>query len=105
MTKLYQSFTLNHASSKLNQGVKMLIEELLIELELRKEGLKHVNNYLIEEFESNYCTYKGPQGEVFSKIDGLLHANIAIIESIEIILSNYRDQVDLHYAELLKTEA
>ena len=37
----------------------MLIEELLIELELRKEGLKHVNNYLIEEFESNYCTYKG----------------------------------------------
>ena len=76
---------------------------------IKEKGLssKLVRNIynLIEEFESNYCTYKGPQGEVFSKIDGLLHANIAIIESIEIILSNYRDQVDLHYAELLKTEA
>ena len=49
----------------------MLIEHLLIELELRKEGLKHVNNYLIEEFGSNYCTYKGAQGEIFKKIEGL----------------------------------
>ncbi len=83
----------------------MQIEHLLIELELKKDGLKYINNYLIEEFESNYCTYKGAQSEIYKKITGLLHANSAIIESIENLLIMYQELVDNNYAELLKTEA
>ena len=83
----------------------MLIERLLIELELKKEGLKHVNNYLIEEFGDNYCTYKGAQGEMYNKIIGLLHANSAVVESLERVLSDYQKEVDNKYAESLKTEA
>lgn len=85
-------------------GRKMQIEHLLIELELKKDGLKHINNYLIEEFGDNYCTYKGVQGEMYNKIIGLLHANSALLESMEKTLLNYQEQIDLHYAELLKTD-
>ena len=82
----------------------MLIEHLLIELELKKDSLKYVNNYLIEEFGSYYCTYKGTQGEMFKKITGLLQANSAIIESIENLLISNQELVDNNYSELLETE-
>ena len=83
----------------------MLVEDLIFEIEYKKNGIKHINNYIIDEINENWCSYKGEQGENYNKIMGLLHANIAIVNSIEKILSNYQEQVDEHYAELIKTEA
>ena len=83
----------------------MLVEDLIFEIEYKKNGIKHINNYIIDEINENWCSYKGEQGEIYNKIMGLLHANIAIVNSIEKILSNYQEQVDEHYAELIKTEA
>lgn len=83
----------------------MLVEDLIFEIEYKKNGIKHINNYIIDEINENWCSYKGEQGEIYNKIMGLLHANIAIVNSIEKILSNYQKQVDEHYAELIKTEA
>ena len=83
----------------------MLVEDLIFEIEYKKNGIKHINNYIIDEINENWCSYKGEQGEFYNKIMGLLHANIAIVDSIEKILSNYQEQVDEHYAELIKTEA
>ena len=83
----------------------MLVEDLIFEIEYKKNGIKHINNYIIDEINENWCSYKGDQGEIYNKVIALLHANIAIVDSIEKILSNYQEQVDEHYAELIKTEA
>ena len=83
----------------------MLVEDLIFEIEYKKNSIKHINNYIIDEINENWCSYKGEQGEIYNKIMSLLHANIAIVNSIEKILSNYQEQVDEHYAELIKTEA
>ncbi len=82
----------------------MLVEDLIFEIEYKKNGIKHINNYIIDEINENWCSYKGDQGEIYNKIMALLHANTAIVDSIEKILSNYQEQVDLRYSELAKTE-
>lgn len=104
MTKFYQSFILNHASSKLNNEVKMLIEELLFEIAYKHDGLKYINNYIIEEIEEN-CCYKDEKWEFHNKIMSLLHTNSTLIESLENLTSSYQKQVNEHYKELLCTEA
>ena len=83
----------------------MLVEDLIFEMEYKKNSIKHINNYIIDEVDENWCSYKGEQGEIYNKIMGLLHANIAIIDSIEKILSTYQNKVDEYYAKLIKTEA
>lgn len=67
----------------------MQIEHLLIELDLKKDSLKHINNYIIDEVNNNWCSYKGYNGEIYNKVAGLLHANSVIIESLEQILLDY----------------
>ena len=80
----------------------MLIEDLIFEIQNKKDSLKHINNYIIDEVNNNWCSYKGHNGEIYNKVTGLLHANSVIIESLEQILLNYQEQVDLQYDELLK---
>ena len=82
----------------------MLIESLLFEIEFKKEGLKYVNDYIIDEVNENWCSYKGIEAENYKKIFGLLHANSALIKSIEEILNSYQNKIDKNYAELLKTD-
>ena len=83
----------------------MLVEDLIFEIEYKKDSLKHINNYIIDEINENWCGYKGNQGKIYNKIMALLHANTAIVDSIEKILSTYQNKVDEHYVELIETEA
>lgn len=82
----------------------MLIEDLIIEIIRKKDGLKHINNYVIDEISENWYSYKGVDREIYDKVIGLLHANLSIIETLERILTSYQDEIDKNYAELLKTE-
>lgn len=82
----------------------MLIESLLFEMEYKKESLKYINNYLIDEISDAWCNHKGMEGETFSKIMGLLHANLSVVESIEKILTSYQKGIDENYTKLLKKE-
>lgn len=82
----------------------MLIENLIFEIEYKKDGLKYINHYIIDEILENEHRYKGINGEICSKIMGLLQANTSIVESIEKILISYQEKIDNNYAELLKTE-
>ena len=82
----------------------MLIENLVIEIGYMKDSLKHVNNYIIDEILENWHSFKMIDGEIYSKIMGLLHANSSVVESLEKILITYQDEIDNNYAELLKTE-
>ena len=82
----------------------MLIENLLFEIEFKKDGLKYINEYLIDEVNENWCSYKGEYAEAYRKIFGLLHANSSLIESIEKILNTYQEEIDNRYSELLETE-
>ena len=88
----------------LTKGKKMLIEDLIIEIICKKDGLKYINNYVIDEISENWYSYKGVDGEIYDKVIGLLHANLSIIETLERILTSYQDEIDKNYAELLKTE-
>lgn len=82
----------------------MLIEDLIIEITRKKDGLKHINNYVIDEISENWCSFKGVNGEIYNKIAGLLYANSSLIETLERVLISYQDEIDNNYAELLKTE-
>lgn len=82
----------------------MLIEDLILKIIHKKDGLKHINNYVIDEISENWYCHKGVNGEIYNKIAGLLHANSSIIEDLERILASYQDKIDKNYAELLKTE-
>ena len=48
----------------LTKGVKMLIEDLIFEIRPKKDGLKHINNYVIDEISENWCSFKGVNGEI-----------------------------------------
>lgn len=104
MTKFNQQFVLNNASSKLNEDVKMLIENLLINVRLKNEGLMQVNNSIIDEFNDYYCRNKKLSEDIYLKIKALLYANLSITESIETLLNSYQEQIDIHYDELLQKE-
>ena len=82
----------------------MLIEEIIFELRFKNNGFKYINNYILDEIYENLYSYKDTDQELYDKIVGLLHANLAIVESIEKTLSTYQNKVDEHYAELIKTE-
>ncbi|MBQ4113781.1 hypothetical protein IJD34_00085 [bacterium] len=82
----------------------MLIEDLIFEIRPKKDGLKHINNYIVDEISENWYGSKGINDEDYDKLMGLLHANSSVIEFIEKILISYQDKIDNHYAELLKTE-
>ena len=82
----------------------MLIENLIFEINRKKDGLKHINNYIIDEISENWHNYESINWEIYNKIIGLLHANSTVIESIEKILTLYQEKVDKKYAEILKTE-
>lgn len=82
----------------------MLIEDLIIDVACKKDSLKCINNYVIDEISENWYSHEGINGEIYNKIMGLLHANSLVIESFEKILISYQDEVDKIYAELLKTE-
>ena len=80
----------------------MLIENLLFEIWFKKDSLKYLNNYIIDEIEEGWPN-DSPK-ETHNKIIGLVHANLSVIESLEKILNSYQDIVDTKYAEFLKTE-
>lgn len=82
----------------------MLIEEIIFELRFKNNGFKYINNYILDEIYENLYSYKDTDQELYDKIVGLLHANLAIVESIEKTLSTYQNKVDKYYAELIKTE-
>ena len=84
--------------------VKMLIENLLFEIGFKKDSLKYINDYILDEVYENLYSYKNIDQELYNKIVGLLHANSAVVESLERILSDYQKEVDKKYAELLKIE-
>ena len=83
----------------------MLIEEIIFELGFKNNGFKYINNYILDEVYENLYSCKDINQELYDKIVGLLHANLAIVESIEKTLSTYQNKVDEHYTELIKTEA
>lgn len=83
----------------------MLIEEIIFELRFKNNGFKYINNYILDEIYENLYSYKDIDQELYDKIVGLLHTNLAIVKSIEKTLSTYQNKVDKHYAELIKTEA
>ena len=82
----------------------MLIENLIFEIGYKKDSLKHINNYIIDEISENWLSNRGSNNEVYNKIIGLLHANLSIVESLEKILITYQDEIENNYAELLKAE-
>ena len=82
----------------------MLIENLLINVRLKNEGLMQVNNYIIDEFNDYYCRNKKLSEDIYLKIKALLYANLSITESIETLLNSYQEQIDIHYDELLQKE-
>ena len=82
----------------------MLVENLIFEVTRKKDGLKYINNYIIDEISENWHSYEGISGEIYNKIMGLLHANSSVMESIEKILAHYQEELDKSYVELLKTE-
>ena len=82
----------------------MIVEDLIIEIGRKKDCLKHINNYVIDEISENWHSFEGINGEIYNKIMGLLHANSLVIESLEKILISYQDKINDNYAELLKTE-
>lgn len=81
----------------------MLIENLMYEIGDKKNSLKHINNYIIDEVSENWHSHNGKQGEVYDKITGLLHANLSVIESIEKILASYQEEINNKYSEFLNT--
>ena len=83
----------------------MLIEEIIFELRFKNNGFKYINNYILDEVYENLYSCKDINQELYDKIVGLLHANLAIVESIEKTLSTYQNKVDEHYTELAKDEA
>ena len=83
----------------------MLIEEIIFELRFKNNGFKYINNYILDEVYENLYSCKNINQELYDKIVGLLHANLAIVESIEKTLSTYQNKVDEHYTELAKAEA
>ncbi len=83
----------------------MLVENLLFEINFKKDSLKYINDYILDEIYENLYSYKNINQELYNKIVGLLHANSAVVESLERVLSYYQKEVDNKYAELLKTEA
>ena len=83
----------------------MLIEEIIFELGFKNNGFKYINNYILDEVYENLYSCKNINQELYDKIVGLLHANLAIVESIEKTLSTYQNKVDEHYTELAKAEA
>ena len=83
----------------------MLIEEIIFELRFKNNGFKYINDYILDEVYENLYSCKDINQELYDKIVGLLHANLAIVESIEKTLSTYQNKVDEHYTELIKTEA
>ena len=82
----------------------MLIEDLIFEICYKKDSLKHINNYIIDEMSENWHSFKGIDDKIYNKIIGLLHANLSVVESIEKILISYQNEIDNNYTELLKTE-
>ena len=74
--------------------VKMQVEDLIFEIWYKKDSLKYINNYIIDEVSENWHSYKGQEGEAYNKIMGLLHANSSVVESIEKILTSYQDKID-----------
>ena len=82
----------------------MLIENLIFEIGYKKDSLKHINNYIIDEISENWLSNRGSNNELYNKIIGLLHANLSIVESLEKILITYQDEIENNYAELLKAE-
>ena len=83
----------------------MLIEEIIFELRFKNNGFKYINDYILDEVYENLYSCKNINQELYDKIVGLLHANLAIVESIEKTLSTYQNKVDEHYTELAKAEA
>ena len=81
------------------------LEVNLFEISFKKDSLKYINDYILEEVYENLYSYKNIDQELYNKIVGLLHANSAVVESLERILSDYQKEVDNNYVELLKTEA
>lgn len=82
----------------------MLIEDLLIEISQRKNSLKYINNYIIDEISEHWCSFEGINGEIYNKINALLTVNELVIENMEKILISYQDEVEKKYADLLKAE-
>ena len=82
----------------------MLIEDLLIEISQRKNSLKYINNYIIDEISEHWCSFEDINGEIYNKINALLTANELVIENMEKILISYQNEVDKKYADLLKIE-
>lgn len=72
----------------------MSIEGLIFEISHKNDSLKHINNYIIDEVNDNWCSYKGQSGDFYNKIISLLHANLSIIESIDRILQEYQEEID-----------
>ena len=70
------------------------MEELIFEIWYKKDGLKYINNYIIDEINENWCDYSGNNGEIYNKIISLLHANSSIIDSIDNILNFYQKNID-----------
>lgn len=82
----------------------MLIEDLIIEIKYKKDSLKHINNYIIDEISENWSCRKGEFSDSYDKVMGLLHAHLSVVDSIENILNSYQNEVDDNYTELLETE-
>ena len=45
----------------------MLVENLIFEVTRKKDGLKYINNYIIDEISENWHSYEGISGEIYNK--------------------------------------
>lgn len=82
----------------------MVIDDLIFKIGYKKDSLKHINNYIIDEITEIWYNSKGTKEDDFNKIMGLLHANLSVVESIERILTTCQNNVDKKVAEFLKNE-
>ncbi len=82
----------------------MIIEDLLIEIETKKDSLKYINNYMINEMSEIFCLSKDEAKEVYNKIMGLLNGSQDIILALENVINQYQAIVNKNYEKLLDTE-